>query len=517
MPVQWHEGTLERLREIEELVAENDPDGTQQALDKKLHIRLRDGDPIPPRVNRADIYETPFTPERAKHESDKRIVGSKIEKNVLDASVMGPKVRCAITWMPLGRNSDRAHSVGFGAKPDTVGTWDRVKGEPPNTSNVEARDNMLNLDPFQHRKDTRHTLFRFPICFDDEGSPILAPRIESLMNWNTSHPPSERRRTVDELPPRTGKNSIGWPYWALEANTDLEFNVLHNRAGTKVYLSPVSEGIFYRSHDDPCAAIIASADNMKKLKNSSDGLDIGHLCISGQTIIQEFLEKWVPLLTSGQLAETPTEFYSQLPSPTSRAKISIPVAPPPYVDSPSTNSEAQSDIISFGAQSWREGSSEIDNDDNPPSSPCPNPGPHNTRSITLPDRTIAAVMQPKFETKVREQEERARQERKQREEDERQLEKKEMRRQRKERELQEDIVLLAEEAESHRLYELAHHPDLKTEYLDLVEFMILEVRPYEHAMASVFEKGDHGYPTRALIRARKARLAVLEGEPTRQE
>ncbi|KIY62736.1 hypothetical protein CYLTODRAFT_494429 [Cylindrobasidium torrendii FP15055 ss-10] len=223
------------------------------------------------------------------------------------------------------------------------------------------------MDPFEHRSDTRHKLLRFVVCFDESGRPMIPPRIISLIRWNASHDPAERRRAKDEFPPRIGRNSIGWLYWALKVDTRLIFNVLHNRAGTKVYHSPVSEGIFYRSHDDPIAALCASADNIRDLQRTQR-FNIGHICPLGQALINEFAEEMVPMLTSGDLAENPTEYYSKCASPAT-LRNTIPVAPAPYVDSPSTNSEAQSEIISFGAQSWREGSSEIDNDDNPPSSP----------------------------------------------------------------------------------------------------------------------------------------------------
>ncbi|KIY63977.1 hypothetical protein CYLTODRAFT_425620 [Cylindrobasidium torrendii FP15055 ss-10] len=112
----------------------------------------------------------------------------------------------------------------------------------------------------------------------------------------------------------TGPDSPGILYWALEADTDLEYVTHYNLDGLNPYQSPIRYGSFYYSNEDPYAVICNTSENMIFLQ-THNRWRIDHLCQWAQDLVGDFLVEHAQPITNGSLDEDHIKYYASLPLP----------------------------------------------------------------------------------------------------------------------------------------------------------------------------------------------------------
>ncbi|KIY63745.1 hypothetical protein CYLTODRAFT_425816, partial [Cylindrobasidium torrendii FP15055 ss-10] len=402
-----------RMRHLAKFVA--DKPGTPEAkaaLDTIMNVEISPDDPRPSPYRKEDHYATAIiTPQKAKADGDNRMKGEKVLKAVLemlihDAPEEGLIVD-AITHEPLDTIYDITHTLPFSTSDPDRRVFEQATGQYLDTSNVESRRNKIPLSVGSHRGDTIHTLLRFPVFIEPStGQPVLSRRVASIVDWNLENGPAERRNAYDELHPRTGKESIGTLFWAIETNTLLKYRTLYNLEGMRPYQCLVKYGVFYRSHEDPFAVICNTAHNMRVLQVSKRKMVIDHLCPWAQEIIIGFRNNYMRKLTDGTRAERPVAFYAALAATTLDKPVEIPERFV-YTDPRASLSPDSTVNISSYAPSPRDSDdSESDADDGDTRA---TPSPPETRRMTLGLRIAAGKVREELQ-KRQENEEKARRE-----------------------------------------------------------------------------------------------------------
>ncbi|KIY64634.1 hypothetical protein CYLTODRAFT_492962 [Cylindrobasidium torrendii FP15055 ss-10] len=402
----------QRMRHLAEFVAAKPGTAeTKAARDSIMNDRILPNDSRPPPYCKEDHYLTAvITPQKAKADGDNRMKGFKVLKAALEMSIHeGPGkglIIDAITHEPLDTVYDITHTLPFSTSDPDRRVFEQATGQYLDTSHVDCRKNKLALSLGMHGIDTKHTLLRFPVFIDpDTRQPVISLRVASIIEWNLSHEPAERRNAYDELPPRTGKESTGTLFWAIEVNTFLQYRTLYDLNGMHPYQCPIKYGVFYRSHEDPFAVIGNTAYNMRVLELRQSGIKTDHLCSWAQEMIEDFRNDLMRKLTKETRAEDPDIFYAGLAATILREPVEIPerfvYTDPRASLSPGSTVDASSYALS------PRGSDDSESDDDGDTRATPSPP--ETRRMTLRVRTTAAKVREELQ-KRQENEENARRE-----------------------------------------------------------------------------------------------------------
>ncbi|KIY62589.1 hypothetical protein CYLTODRAFT_474149 [Cylindrobasidium torrendii FP15055 ss-10] len=435
---------------------------------------------------------------------------------------------CAITFERL-HAYQITHTLAFAAAPALRHAYEVISGLHLDSMHVEMRLNKLILSLGIHVLDTEHTLLRFPIFIRPDGKPVLSPRVSSIIDWNTSNEPAERRNGFAELPPM-GPDSPGILYWALQLDTDLDFVTHYNPDGLNPYHSPIKYGSFYYSNEDPFAVIGNTAHNMDELQQHNR-LNYQHLCPWAQEIIDTFLQSHFVTITGGTLDEDHIKYYAALPLPPmsddDEEQDEPPQPPPTYaVDSPESSTAPEPPTPSNYTPSFNGSDSESD-DPTPRSSPSPQVRLKATRAMTQDDRKHGAkvkkALQEERLTRVDEFNERIEREKEEQElrgeDSESDTEEQMQERARaKDRARMERIKeSLLRDQKKHDFYSLMRCTEMnEKEDLEPARFKMLQDSRL-HKRSYVAAAKRHFHVTRSKTKAIRSELAPLEGEPSYQE